>query len=201
MMVYPGSTMKRIWCSEQGAALVTSLLILVVLTIIGVAASNTSILEILIANSSKNRKAAFYAAEAGVADARRELSNILIGQSNLDTWDFTSLSDVPSPEHPGEKYVFRNKSVGNCSYTVTVFEGSANRQGVIFLKSVGTGPSGGQAVLEVGFVGKMVVPKGTTSFSSYGGQQNAGSAKSSTGFDVNAMTSDELSTYQLNEDA
>jgi hypothetical protein len=201
MMVSAGSEAKRIWQSEEGAALVISMLVMVVLTVIGVAASNTSVLEILIANSSKNRKAAFYAAEAGIEDARKELTDILSSQSSLDTWDLSSLADVPSPEYPGEKYIFENEAVGDCAYTVTVFEGRANQQGVIFIRSVGTGPNGGSAVLEVGLVGKMVVPKGTTSFSSYGGQQNAGSAKSNTGYDVNAMMSDELSTYQLNEDA
>jgi hypothetical protein len=193
--------MKRICRSEEGAALVVAMLVMVVLTIIGVAASNTSVLEILTSNSAKNRKAAFYAAEAGIEDARKELTDILSSQNSLDNWDLSSLSDVPSPERPGEKYVFQNQAVGNASYTVTVFEGQANRQGVIFLRSVGTGPNGSRAVLEVGLVGKMVVPKGTTSFSSYGGQQNAGSAKSNTGYDVNAMRSEDLSTYQLNEDA
>lgn len=200
-MKHAESQPKFLLCSEDGSALVISMLLLVILTIIGVAATNTSILEILIASSSKKKTAAFYAAEAGIDDARKLLSNMIAAQDSLDTWDLSSLTDVSSPEYPGEKYVFQDETIGNCSYTVTIFEGKANKEGLIFLKSVGTSPNGGRAVLEVSFLGKNVVPTGTTSFSSYGGQQNAGSAKSNTGYDVNAITSDDLSTYQLNEDA
>ncbi|AOY58047.1 MULTISPECIES: pilus assembly PilX family protein [Desulfococcus] len=198
-----GFGFKRLFQSEGGSALVISMLLLVVLTIIGVAATNTSVLEILIANSSKKKAEAFYAAEAGIDHARKLLSDMIAAQASLDTWDLSDFADVSSSEaeHPGEKYVFQNKAVGDCAYTVTVFAGKANTEGLIFLKSVGTSPNGGRAVLEVSFLGKRVLPSGTTSFSSYGGQQNAGSAKSNTGYDINAMTADELSTYQLNEDA
>ncbi|MBW1720251.1 MAG: hypothetical protein JRJ43_11985 [Deltaproteobacteria bacterium] len=51
--------------NEKGSALVLSVLILLLLTIIGIAATNTSTIEILISGNDKVHKMAFHQAEGG----------------------------------------------------------------------------------------------------------------------------------------
>jgi len=58
--------MKYIFHSnEKGSTLLISILILLLLTIIGIAATNTSIIEILISGNDKLHKMTFYTAESG----------------------------------------------------------------------------------------------------------------------------------------
>jgi len=52
--------------NERGTALVVALILLWVLTIIGLAATNTSTLEVLISGSEKEGQEAFYAADGGI---------------------------------------------------------------------------------------------------------------------------------------
>ena len=52
---------------KDGSALVMALMILVILTLIGIAATNTSTIEIQIAGNEKTYKEAFYKADAGVS--------------------------------------------------------------------------------------------------------------------------------------
>jgi|LGOV01.1.fsa_nt_gb hypothetical protein len=52
---------------KDGSALVMALMILVILTLIGIAATNTSTIEIQIASNEKAYKEAFYKADAGVS--------------------------------------------------------------------------------------------------------------------------------------
>jgi Tfp pilus assembly protein PilX len=68
---------------ESGSALITSLIILTLLTIIGISATNTSMLETMIAATEKSHSEALYAAEAGVEHLRRNLKNIFI-ENNTD---------------------------------------------------------------------------------------------------------------------
>lgn len=56
-----------------GAALVTSLLLLTTLTILGLAAVSTTLLELLISNNHRNAIAMFHLAEAGAEHAREAL--------------------------------------------------------------------------------------------------------------------------------
>ena len=65
--------------NERGFVLVSSLLILVILVIIGVAATNTSTIEIQIASNEQFHKIAFYNADSGIFTAPK-----LIGEA-IDT--------------------------------------------------------------------------------------------------------------------
>lgn len=56
---------KKIVNNEQGFVLITSLLMLTVLMIIGIAATNTTTLELQISGNDKAAKQTFYQAEAG----------------------------------------------------------------------------------------------------------------------------------------
>ncbi len=60
---------------ESGAALVVALMILIVLTLIALAASSTSIFEIKLAGNKRATTDAFYTAEAGVQAVLPTISN------------------------------------------------------------------------------------------------------------------------------
>ena len=64
---------KQTEWSEEGSVLIITMLLLVVLTIIGVAATNTSFIEILTADAAKRKQAAFYTAQAGMQHALKIL--------------------------------------------------------------------------------------------------------------------------------
>lgn len=66
--------------NETGAALVTGLLIVLVLTILSIAAMMTTATELKIAVNDRSSKRVFYLAEAGVEDAR---SRMQVGASTL----------------------------------------------------------------------------------------------------------------------
>ncbi len=71
--------------NESGFALITALLILVLLTIIGLAAINSSKTELNIAANDKQHKVAFYAAEAGVETGRAVLNTLR--EADVGYWD------------------------------------------------------------------------------------------------------------------
>lgn len=52
---------------EKGSTLVLALMILVILTLLGIAATNTSIIEIQIAGNEKAYQEAFFKADAGIS--------------------------------------------------------------------------------------------------------------------------------------
>jgi hypothetical protein len=62
--------------SEKGTALIVSLLLLLVLTILALSLINTSTFEIGISGNEKTRLEAFYAAEAGIQMALSQLPNM-----------------------------------------------------------------------------------------------------------------------------
>jgi hypothetical protein len=62
--------------SEKGAALILSLLLLLVLTVLALSLINTSTFEIGISGNEKTRLEAFYAAEAGIQMALSQLPSM-----------------------------------------------------------------------------------------------------------------------------
>ena len=62
--------------SEEGAALIISLLLLLVLTVLALSLINTSTFEIGISGNEKTRLEAFYAAEAGIQMALSQLPSM-----------------------------------------------------------------------------------------------------------------------------
>jgi Tfp pilus assembly protein PilX len=67
--------------NEKGVALLSALMIMALLTVLGLSASNTSTTELKIAGNEKTSAMAFYAAEAGVNFAIATL------KENPTTWD------------------------------------------------------------------------------------------------------------------
>jgi Tfp pilus assembly protein PilX len=61
---------------EKGAVLVIGLLLILVLTILSMAAMMTTAMELKIARNDRSAKRVFYAAEAGAEDARSRLQTV-----------------------------------------------------------------------------------------------------------------------------
>lgn len=75
--------------NESGSALVIALIMMVVLTIIGLASSYTSIFEIKLSGNQRGSTDAFYAADAGINEittniANFDLTNSITGKPNYD---------------------------------------------------------------------------------------------------------------------
>lgn len=128
--------------SEKGQTLLTVMMMLCLLTIIGLAATNVSNIDMQIASSEKNRQQAFYAAEAGIEHARSVLSfrystynkaAILLNQ--LGDWDFaldgreagkSAATDSEKADGLGDftggaVWLCNSPLTGNIKYTVTIW--------------------------------------------------------------------------------
>lgn len=71
--------------NQQGSVIVIALVILVLLTIIGIAATNTSTTEVQITTNALLYNTAFYTAESGIEAGRAALNNIKI--EDAGNWD------------------------------------------------------------------------------------------------------------------
>ncbi|HDG97458.1 MAG TPA: hypothetical protein ENG73_04725 [Desulfobacterales bacterium] len=73
--------------NEKGSTLIISVLILVLLTVIGIAATNTSTIEVLISGNDKLAKKAFYAADGGTGYAIRAIEDIMENSGNAANYN------------------------------------------------------------------------------------------------------------------
>lgn len=192
--------------NQQGAALITAMVILVLLTIIGLAATNTSMLETMISGTEKTRSEAFYAAEAGVEHLRRNFKDIFVAENNAkiaseDTpdWNFAlqGSPEIPNSAATGTTYatgalwIEDGNLSGNYLYDVTVWNnqddgGTAidDTDGIIFLRADARVPGGGTASIEVMLKGETT---GSEGLGGYGGQEGGGAGKNYSANDVNAV--------------
>jgi Tfp pilus assembly protein PilX len=79
--------------NERGSTLLISILILLLLTVIGIAATNTSTIEILISGNDKVHKMAFHQADGGT-EVGIELVEQNINLAGFNTSELTGLRDV-----------------------------------------------------------------------------------------------------------
>lgn len=94
MMDQPDNVMKQLILNteqQHGAALVTSLIILLVLTVLGVSAMSTSSLEELMAGNLRDQNLSFQAAEAALQD----------GERYIDGWGGTPPGATSSGDNNG----------------------------------------------------------------------------------------------------
>ena len=94
----------KIYRKQQGAVLIVSLLMLLVMTLIGITAMNNTVLEEKMAGNTRQRQLAFQAAEAALRSA--------------ENWLFTNITNVPQFEAafngaPAELYWERKPRVGS----------------------------------------------------------------------------------------
>ncbi len=210
---------EKIFKSEEGAVLVVSLLMLVVLTIIGIAATNTSIMETQISNSHKKKQAAFYAAEAGVEHAKIVLSNSLganpappnAGVGTVAPWEFVFNGDYDdvaddspfkNPQAGREVFLFQNVTFGDHTYTVTLGDNkddSDAENGTLWVRSTGIGPRGARAAVEVSYLGQFTDVEGGETISDYSAQDKFGAGKGSSGNDTEAIGAGDFLSNQLDQ--
>ncbi len=137
---------KKVMKSESGFTMIITLMILLLLTVLGVAAMNTSVLETMISSADLKKRVAFNAAEAGIDHASTLLKDQfysnnqqLIQQYLASTsgapklnWDFALTSaNLTSPTNcSGSQWttcfndgdhLLTNQSIGNNTfYTVSL---------------------------------------------------------------------------------
>lgn len=90
---------------EQGSVLVVALLILVLLTVIGIAATSTTSIETQIAGNERSQKIAFYNADSGIYPTAKVVGTILDNQAEptfpLILYSSSTTNDEPGPEGDG----------------------------------------------------------------------------------------------------
>jgi Tfp pilus assembly protein PilX len=185
---------------QRGAALPMVLLTILFLTLLGFMALTTSSVEVRLAANERDYQQAVYAAEAGVAHTRAVLKGLLnvCNQSNIAsggtvTWDFVLQDIADCPALAGQaRPLSIQSSLGNYQYHVNLanndddLSGSTTVDGdqKIIMTSIATGVNGVRAGIEI----VLDTENSASEVSGYSGQFGAGSGKSFTGRDANAIT-------------
>ena len=76
--------------NQDGSVLVVTMVVLVLLTIFGISATNTSTIEVLIARNDYDYKRGFYLAEAAINEAGQRIENA--SKAELQDRSFTALT-------------------------------------------------------------------------------------------------------------
>ena len=191
--------------NQRGAALITSLVILVLLTIIGIAATNTSMLETWISATERSRTEAFYAAEAGVEHLRRNFKSLFIENNTVHfasgqspDWDFAlngSQAGVAAATgtsyEAGARWITDGDLGSKYLYNVTVWNnedgGGAidDTDSIIFMRADANVPNGGVASIVISLFGGA---SGGDALAGYGAQEGAGAGKNYNSNDIKAIT-------------
>jgi hypothetical protein len=90
-------TMIRHVDNEKGFTLILALILLMLLTIIGVTAINTSTTETMISSADETKRAAFYAAESGVEHATAMLRSQFVARNQATIQAALASGTVPQP--------------------------------------------------------------------------------------------------------
>jgi Tfp pilus assembly protein PilX len=190
--------------NERGAALITALIILTLLTLIGIAATNTSMLETMISGTERSHVEAFYAAEAGVEHLRRNFKSLFVEKNaariaaGVDPdWDFvlngsqSGVNAATDTNYDGGARWITNGNLGSAYlYNVTVWNnddgGSATNDtdSVIFMRADAQVPNGGTASVEISLFGGSTSGAGLSDYTQYGG----GGGKNFNANDNNAIS-------------
>jgi hypothetical protein len=190
--------------NEKGSVIVAALMILALLTIIGISASNTSITEGQIATNSLLHERAFYTAEAGMEHAKELLKIPFVDQNavkvatGLDAdWDFAIADATASNFEGGVEWVDATlPAPDGVAYTVTVWNNADSggptddTDGMIFIRSVARGPRGALCRIESLMDGNSSALAITGDYA----QEGSGAGKGYTSQDTEAITdfSDQL---------
>lgn len=199
--------------NQRGAVLLTALIILALLTIIGMAATNTSMLETMISATEKTHVEAFHAAEAGIEHLRRNFKSVFVEKnknnfaagddpnwnfalagpddSDPNTWGATGLS-----YQEGARWITDGNLSGAYLYNVTIWDNNDggttgnefrdDTDGVIFMRADARVPNGGSASIEIMLKGSAT---SGSAISGYGAQEGGGAGKSYSANDIDAVDS------------
>jgi hypothetical protein len=144
--------------NEKGSALVLSLLILVLLTLMGISATTTSTVEIQMAGGEKFYELAFYSAESGWQRALNWLDNQFPGVTDNRVWDGADFIPVagsldqaatvgiPLAEDNNTQYRVKMEFVGTAP---VAGYGTSFRRFNYRVNSVGIGPGNARSEVEV----------------------------------------------------
>ena len=186
--------------NERGVVLVAALLILVVLTIIGVAAINTSTMERQTSFNFMIHERAFYAAEAGMEHVKEALRDSLRQPTRLALVAITGKADWTfvlsgPPAATGTTYAGGTKWITNqpfdkFQYTITIWDNNdgdsnpaADADGLIWVRSEAIGPRNARCSLETLLDANAI----TNPVSGYNAQEGSGSGKTYTSTDSHAV--------------
>lgn len=157
----------RIFNNQNGAALLTSLLLMSLLTIVGVSALSTTDIELKIAGNEKSAAQALYAAEAGVYSA------IAILKNDPDAWKDLAQNFSNPVDGVNDDLFFSPLSVGAGDCAVVVHDNddgdgdlSVDSDKIVSIRSTGR-VNGSEKTIEVVFsqrtIGGMPRPNGALS--------------------------------------
>ena len=190
--------------NQDGFALISAMIFLVLLTVIGIAANNTGTIETMISASEKNRQSAFFAADAGIEHGKIVMMNAMknaFAKTGATDWD-VALSDAQSgvesvdyktDDSDEESFIWiNNRSMSNiATYTVMVRDNDDDdddvfddKDNIIYLTSIATLTDGTTAGIEIGL--SSILDGGSAS--GYSAQAGSGSGKSYKSDDAKSMT-------------
>jgi len=116
---------KTILQNENGSIIIISLIVLLVLTLLGIWASNTATIELQIAGSEKAQKIVFYAADAGIEAGRAALGRLK--EEDKGNWDkllqgseLVGHSGISTLDGVIEEGAGNDRSVGPATFTLAV---------------------------------------------------------------------------------
>jgi hypothetical protein len=196
--------------NQNGSVVIVALAMLVILTIIGFSASNTATIEMHLSTNTLLYERAFYAAESGMEHAVGLLTIPFVQQNTASLasgaaadWDFALVGATdsfpvdgggnPAPDGVGDfagGVVWIASELDGISYTVTLWNNSDggsptdDSDGLIFARSIALGPRGTVCRIETMLNGNAT----GQAITGYTAQEGAGSGKSYTSNDSEAMT-------------
>jgi hypothetical protein len=204
--------------NEKGSVIVAAILILVMLTIIGIAAINMSSTESSISTNSLLYERAFYTAEAGLEQSKEslklrfvEFNDLIIRAGGTGDWNFalngsldgkTAAADTDMDGKgsyaDGVTWIL-NSNLDGVNYTVTIWNNDDGGSeindidGLVFVRSDAAGPRGERCSIEVLLLGTAIGGP----VSGYTAQEGTGAGKTFTSNDADAMTAGELAVQQM----
>jgi hypothetical protein len=204
--------------NEKGSVIVAAIMILVLLTVIGIAAINTSTTEISISTNSLLYERAFYTAEAGLEQSKESLklvfveaNELLIRAGGTGDWDFALNGSLDGKTAAADTDMdgigsfadsvpwISNSNLGGVNYTVSIWNNDDGGSeindidGLIFVRANAAGPRGERCSIETLLLGTAVGGP----VSGYIAQEGTGSGKTFNSNDADAMTAGDLAVQQM----
>lgn len=198
---------SRLTGNEDGYVIIAAIMILALLTLIGISATNISSTERQISTNSLLYERAFYTAESGLEHVRELLkvqfvkwNTVKMATGTAPDCDFALNGAVTGTLATGTNFpggvVWIDTVLNGVRYQVTIWNnadgGGAtdDADGLIFARSVATGPRGASCSIEQLLAGAA----DGESITGYTAQQGAGSGKSYVSNDAEVITdfSDQL---------
>ncbi len=187
--------------NEEGSVLVIALVMLVLLTILGITATSTSNVEMLIAGNERNFKRTFFTANAGIEHAKSYLNDDLVNSNeeniangNQLTWDFI-LEDASGNNYDDGVVLLSDEAfvpLNGYTYSVRIWDNendespndpTLDSDGIIYAQSEALGPNNATVKLRV----QLYATIDGETINSYTAQQGGESSKGSSSQDLNPM--------------